>query len=148
MTLQPLSPTRAGVLCVRFPRARRAKDSFIFVLTNSCVLDYDGERWLLWATMRRVACGFVLQPFLQMMKKMRFLCLGGLVCAAFAVFGGIGDADPALARKSGGAPERLLEKQGRKGASQNQPTPTESRLVRKQGGDRSRLLRQRRCRLG
>lgn len=74
--------------------------------------------------------------------------LGGLICAAFAALSFTGAAAPALARKTGGAPERLLEKQRHRGASQNQPVPTEQRLARKVGGAETRLLRQQRHRLG
>lgn len=82
------------------------------------------------------------------MNKTQFLYLGGLICAAFAVLSFTGSAAPALARKTGGAPERLLEQQRHKGASQNQPAPAEQRLARKVGGAKTRLLRQMRRRLG
>ena len=82
------------------------------------------------------------------MNKTQFLYLGGLICAAFAALSFTGSAAPALARKTGGAPERLLEQQRHRGASQNQPAPAEQRLARKVGGAKTRLLWPQRHRLG
>ena len=82
------------------------------------------------------------------MNKTHFLYLGGLICAVFAALSFPGSAAPALARKVGGAPERLLEQQRHRGASQNQPTPVEQRLARKVGGANTRLFRQQQRRLG
>lgn len=49
---------------------------------------------------------------------------------------------PAMARKTGGAPQRLQEKQleRHRGAAQNQP-----RLAHKAGGSKTRLLHQQRA---
>ena len=54
------------------------------------------------------------------------------------------DSTP-LARKTGGAPERLQQKQlnRHKGSTQNQPEPT--RLARKVGGSKTRLLHRQRA---
>lgn len=82
------------------------------------------------------------------MNKTQFLYLGGLICAAFAALSFTGSAAPAFARKTGGAPVRLLEQQRHRGASQNQPVPAEPRLARKVGGAKTRLFRQQQRRLG
>ena len=76
------------------------------------------------------------------MNKMICFLMGGIMLATMFAASAVDAAElPALARKTGGAPERLLEKQQEhhKGATQKQPTP-EKRLARKVGGAKTRLL--------
>lgn len=84
--------------------------------------------------------------FSPYMKCILFSLMGGLLIAAAAT---LNDAPSPceLARKTGGAPERLREKQHerRHGAENKQP---ETRLARKAGSYKTRLLyRQRNMRL-
>ena len=73
------------------------------------------------------------------MNKIFYFLMGGLLLAMVAIVEPTESA--ALARKTGGATERLLEKKRHQneGASQNQPSP-EQLLARKVGGARTRLL--------
>lgn len=79
-----------------------------------------------------------------MNKSFFYTLMGGLLLASFALTAADSSTD-ALARKTGGAPERLMEKQRQpKGATQQQPDAQETRLTRKVGGYKTRLLFQRR----
>lgn len=73
------------------------------------------------------------------MSKFFLFLMGGLLAAVCATADMNNQAD-ALARKTGGAPERLQNKQQQryKGSTQNQPDDT--RLARKTGGAKTRLL--------
>lgn len=73
-----------------------------------------------------------------------YLLMGGLLAATFATHSATDSAD-SLARKTGGAPERLQEKQRRHYKGTTQPQP-ELRMARKVGGYNTRLLHQQRLR--
>lgn len=80
-----------------------------------------------------------------MSKSNFYVFMGGLLAAtATFMLGDSESASPLLARKAGGAPQHLLEKQQHRKA--DVPQKPDARLARKVGGEKTRLLYQQRQR--
>lgn len=79
------------------------------------------------------------------MNRFFYTLMGSLLAATFLATQNIESDSAMLARKTGGAPERLQEKQQQRHKNDTQKQP-EQRMARKVGGAKTRLLHRQRLR--